>query len=97
LAAYRIAKVEHRKQAQEPTRQEGTILRTQGIQRYEWLDWIAHGKKQRLSPLEVRLSQTIAEEKDCGTHVGPTGDPSSFWAQSAQGLGMADKPQKGSL
>jgi len=44
LAAYRIAKVEHRKQAQEPTRQEGTILRTQGIQRYEWLDWIAHGR-----------------------------------------------------
>lgn len=46
---------------------------------------------------EVRVSQTIAEEKDRGAHVRKESDSASHGTQSAKRLGMANQSPQGRL
>ena len=46
---------------------------------------------------EVRISQTIAEEKNRGAHVRKESDSASHGSQSAERLGMANQFPQGRL
>ena len=48
-------------------------------------------------PREVRISQTIAEEKNRGAHVRKESDSASHGTQSAERLGMANQSPQGRL
>ena len=48
-------------------------------------------------PREVRISQTIAEEKNRGAHVPKESDSASHGTQSAERLGMANQSPQGRL
>jgi hypothetical protein len=50
-----------------------------------------------MKPREVRISQTIAEEKNFGAHVREESDSASVGTQSAKRLGLAYQSQKGRL
>ena len=50
-----------------------------------------------MKPREVRISQTIAEEKNFGAHVREESDSASLGTQSAKRLGLAYQSQKGRL
>jgi hypothetical protein len=52
---------------------------------------------RRRNPREVRISQTIAEEKNCGAHVRKESDSASHGTQSAERLGMANQSPQGRL
>jgi hypothetical protein len=48
-------------------------------------------------PREVRISQTIAEEKNRGAHVRKESDSPSHGTKSAERLGMANQSPQGRL